>query len=109
LIYAGQAGFNQLRTLSYPGTDIYLFAYACNDRDSLMHLHATWLPEILACRAEHWDDDDEPWIIMVSTKGDSRGDFVTKQDELTEASKIKPCALIETVAKENDRGKSGVS
>ena len=46
---------------------------------------------------------------MVSTKGDSRGDFVTKQDELTEASKIKPCALIETVAKENDRGKSGVS
>ena len=42
---AGQEKFHQLRQLSYPGTDIYLMVYSCDDPRSLESLLNTWLPE----------------------------------------------------------------
>merc|ERR1711907_404545 len=44
---AGQEGFEQLRQLSYPGTDIFLVAYSTNSIISLNNVEHKWLPELM--------------------------------------------------------------
>jgi len=90
---AGQESFEQLRKLSYPGTDIYLVGYSTTSSISLTNVEHKWLPEI---KENH--DGGEPWVIMVGTKCDIR-DGVTTADAEAAAKKINACLLIETSAK----------
>ena len=64
---AGQEGFEQLRVLSYPATDIYLIGYSCASLISLNNIEAKWMKEITKSREENLEEG-EPWIIMVGTK-----------------------------------------
>lgn len=43
---AGQEDYDQLRPLSYPGTDCFLVCFSLVDRVSLDNIKAKWLPEI---------------------------------------------------------------
>merc|ERR1719201_2266663 len=54
---AGQEAFEQLRKLSYPGTDIFLVGYACNERSSLNNIQHKWLLELK-------EVDPDPWFIL---------------------------------------------
>ena len=47
--------------LSYPGTDIYLVSYACNERSSLNNIQHKWMSELKRV-------ENDPWFIMVGTK-----------------------------------------
>jgi len=91
---AGQESFEQLRKLSYPGTDIYLVGYSTTSNISLTNVEHKWLPEIM----ENHSDDSEPWVILVGTKVDIRTDVSTADAEGV-AKKINACLGIETSAK----------
>jgi Ras-related C3 botulinum toxin substrate 1 len=43
---AGQEDFESLRTLCYPGTNIYLCVFAVNDRQSFNNIESKWFPEL---------------------------------------------------------------
>jgi len=91
---AGQESFEQLRKLSYPGTDIYLVGYSTTSNISLTNVEHKWLPEIM----ENHTDSDEPWVILVGTKVDIRTD-VSTADAVAVAKKINACLGVETSAK----------
>lgn len=95
---AGQEAFEQLRKLSYPGTDIFLVGYCCVQRTSLNNIEHKWLTEI---NAE--TNADKQWIIIVGTKCDLRDAVpdgaVSKAEAEAVCQKIDACALIETSAK----------
>jgi len=91
---AGQETFKQLRTLSYPDTDVYLIGYATNSEISLKNIYHKWLPEI---QKNHTGDGD-PWIILVGTKCDIR-DGVTTEDAERMAVNIDASLMLETSAK----------
>jgi len=100
---AGQESFEQLRKLSYPGTDLFLIGYSTTSKTSLNNIEQKWLPEI----KENCPDTDKPWFIMVGTKKDIRSEVsVEAAKEL--AAKIGACALVDTSAKDNDEKLSGV-
>jgi len=100
---AGQESFEQLRKLSYPGTDLFLIGYSTTSKTSLNNIEQKWLPEI----KENCPDTDKPWFIMVGTKKDIRSEVsVEAAKEL--AAKIGACALVDTSAKDNDEKTSGV-
>jgi small GTP-binding protein len=95
---AGQEAFEQLRKLSYPGTDIFLVGYCCVQRTSLNNIEHKWLVEI-----KNESSADEPWLIIVGTKEDLRQNCpdmaVSKAQAEEVCAKINACALIETSAK----------
>jgi len=103
---AGQEGFEQLRTLSYPGTDIYMVGYACNSLISLNNIEHKWMVEINKCRDEA-GETGAPWIIMVGTKSDIRTD-VTLEKAKEVAKAINACTLVDTSAKVDDPEEAGV-
>jgi len=103
---AGQEGFEQLRTLSYPGTDVYLVGYACNTKISLNNVEHKWITEIKKCREEN-GELDEPWIVLVGTKMDIR-DGVTLTLAKETAASINACTMVDTSAKLDDKEASGV-
>lgn len=43
---AGQEGYDRLRPLAYPGTDIFLISYAVDNPASFNNVASVWLPEI---------------------------------------------------------------
>ena len=68
-VTTGQEGFEKLRTLSYPGTDIYIIGFSCASMTSLRNIEHKWIKEINESREELGEDaNGEPWIIMVGTK-----------------------------------------
>merc|ERR1712196_525691 len=79
---AGQESFEQLRKLSYPGTDIYVVGYSTCSSISLTNVEHKWIPEI----KDNMDGQDEPWIILVGTKCDIR-DGVKTEDAVAVAKK----------------------
>jgi small GTP-binding protein len=93
---AGQEAFEQLRKLSYPGTDIYLVGYACNERSSLNNIQHKWLLELK-------EVDPDPWFILVGTKCDLRaadsGKAVPQEDAEKVAKECDACAFVDTSAK----------
>jgi len=97
---AGQEGFEQLRTLSYPQTDIFLVGYSCTSSISLNNVPTKWMEEILTARREQPEDEaaGEPWIIMIGTKQDIR-DGVSLEQAKEKAKEINACTLIDTSAK----------
>jgi small GTP-binding protein len=105
---AGQEGFEQLRTLSYPGTDIYLIGYSTDSLISLNNIEHKWLEEIKHGLVESCVDE-EPWTIMVGTKMDLRTDEVTVEKAKEVAKSINACTLVDTSARMDDLTKSGVT
>jgi Ras-related C3 botulinum toxin substrate 1 len=64
---AGQEGYDRLRPLSYPQTDVFLMCYAINSPVSYKHIETKWKPEI-----QH-HSPETPFLI-IGTKGDLRSD-----------------------------------
>jgi Ras-related C3 botulinum toxin substrate 1 len=66
LMCLGSGDFDELRPLSYPGTDAFLVCYSVIDNESLQAVANKWVPEI----KQHGDSDSP--IILVGTKLDLR-------------------------------------
>jgi small GTP-binding protein len=103
---AGQEGFEQLRTLSYPGTDIYLIGYSTDSLISLNNIEHKWLQEIKQGLLDQ-NENAPPWTIMVGTKMDLRAADVTVEKASEVAKSIDACCLVDTSAKMDDTTKSG--
>jgi len=95
---AGSAEFNELRPLSYPGTDAFIVCYSIIDINSLQCVQAKWVPEI----SQHCPGCP---IILVGTKLDLRskpeahsGGLVSVQDAEKMAKQINAVTLIECSA-----------
>uniref|UniRef100_A0A6B2LHX3 Uncharacterized protein n=1 Tax=Arcella intermedia TaxID=1963864 RepID=A0A6B2LHX3_9EUKA len=63
---AGSSEYNELRPLSFPGTDAFIVCYSITDPESLKSVSTKWVPEI----KEHCPGVP---IILVGTKSDLRG------------------------------------
>jgi len=91
---AGQEAFEQLRKLSYPGTDIFLIGYSCNSALTLNNVAHKWLPELGDA------GNEDPWFILVGTKCDLERNVT--EEEVEEAAKsANACTAIATSAKTN--------
>jgi len=93
---AGSPEFNELRPLSYPGTDAFIICYSIIDPSSLRSIQERWVPEI----SQHCPGVP---IILVGTKFDlrkseSQTDLVPLQDAEKMAKQINAVALIECSA-----------
>jgi len=62
---SGSSDFNELRPLSYPGTDAFIVCFSITDPPSLKNVQEKWFPEIRA----HCPNSP---IILVGTKFDLR-------------------------------------
>ncbi|CAM9108542.1 unnamed protein product, partial [Heterosigma akashiwo] len=62
---AGQEEYDRLRTLSYPGTDVFMFCFSVVKPDSFDNLRDKWLPEI----RQHCP---EAILMLVGCKNDLR-------------------------------------
>jgi len=79
---AGQEGYDRLRPLSYPQTDVFIISFAVNNPTSFAHIDAKWIPEIKHhCRGV-------PYII-VGTKADIRHDAATIKSLEDKGKKMK--------------------
>mmetsp|Transcript_63061 Transcript_63061/g.131077 ORF Transcript_63061/g.131077 Transcript_63061/m.131077 type:complete len:200 (+) Transcript_63061:149-748(+) len=67
---AGQEGYDRLRPLSYPQTDVFLICFSITQPGSFAHIDTKWKPEL----AHH--APDVPFLI-VGTKADLRNDEKT--------------------------------
>ena len=65
---AGQEEFDQLRPLSYPGSDIVLICFSLVDEESLANTRDKWLPEV----QDHLSDVT---IFLVGLKADLRDEM----------------------------------
>ena len=63
---AGQEGFDRLRVLAYPGTDIFLVCFSVDSRTSFSNVEQVWVPEI-----RHNAGKDAK-IVLIATKTDLR-------------------------------------
>jgi small GTP-binding protein len=93
---AGSSEFNELRPLSYPGTDVFIICYSIIDPKSLQSVQDRWVPEI----STHCPGVP---IILVGTKLDLRSKpeqtgLVTIQDAEKMAKQIDAVTLIECSA-----------
>jgi len=100
---AGSSEYNELRPLSYPGTDAFIVCYSIIDPNSLKCVSTKWVPEI----QEHCP---EVPIILVGTKLDLRNkpeahvDGVVSVPDANEmAKKINAVTLIECSALTQER------
>ena len=66
---AGQEDYDQFRTLSYPGTDIFLLCFSIDNRTSFENITNKWHKEV----CDHSSAD----FILVGTKLDLRNDAAT--------------------------------
>lgn len=64
---AGQEGYDRLRLLSYPQTDVVILCFSICSKDSLANIATKWLPEV----KEHCPNKA---IFLVGTKKDKRYD-----------------------------------
>ena len=64
---AGQADYDRLRPLSYPGTDVFLICFSLTSPASYENVRAKWYPEI----SHHLSQAP---VILVGTKLDLRDD-----------------------------------
>jgi len=65
---AGQEEFDQLRTLSYPGSDIVFICFSLVDEESLLNTRDKWLPEVQ-------DNLSDVTIFLVGLKADLRDEM----------------------------------
>ncbi|KAL5105721.1 Ras-related protein ced-10 [Taenia crassiceps] len=62
---AGQQGYERLRQLSYPQTNIFLVCFAVNNTNSFENARDLWIPEV-----RHFCPDAQ--VLLVGTKVDER-------------------------------------
>ena len=43
---AGQEDFDQIRPMSYPGTNVFILCFSVADRDSMKNVTSKWVPEL---------------------------------------------------------------
>lgn len=67
---AGQEGYDRLRPLSYPQTDVFLICFSITQPNSFAHIDSKWKPEL----SHH--APETPFLI-VGTKADLRDDEQT--------------------------------
>jgi len=70
---AGQEGYDRLRPLSYPQTNVFLVCFAVSNKESFKNVKSKWIPEI-----QHHCPDIP--FILVGTKSDLREN--NKKDEM---------------------------
>lgn len=87
---AGQEGYDRLRPLSYPQTDVFLICFSITSPNSFTNIEQKWKPE-LAHHAE-----GVPFLI-VGTKSDLRDDEAQVQ-ALKEKGKYKSFDELQTAA-----------
>ena len=65
-------GYDRLRPLSYPGTNVFMICFAINNRSSFERVTEKWVPEITT----PWLGKQHDWVgkpfILVGTKTDLR-------------------------------------
>jgi len=100
---AGSSEYNELRPLSYPGTDAFIVCYSIIDPNSLKCVSTKWVPEI----QEHCPGVP---IILVGTKLDLRNKpetqpegVVSLKDAEDMTKQIKAVTLIECSALTQER------
>lgn len=75
---AGQEDFAQIRTLIYPGTDVFIMCYSCVFRPSLVNVQKFWVPETIK------EVDPKTPIILVGNKLDlaseQPGEYISPGD-----------------------------
>jgi len=62
---AGQEGYDRLRPLSYPNSDVFIVTFSITNRESLLNVIVKWYPELF-----HYSPDAA--IVLVGTKADVR-------------------------------------
>eukprot|EP01088_Endostelium_zonatum_P001416 TRINITY_DN1171_c0_g1_i1.p1 TRINITY_DN1171_c0_g1~~TRINITY_DN1171_c0_g1_i1.p1 ORF type:complete len:201 (-),score=25.81 TRINITY_DN1171_c0_g1_i1:9-611(-) len=62
---AGSSDYDQLRPLSYPGTDVFIICYSLTDPESFQHVKDKWIPEV-----SHFNPKTP--VVLVATKLDLR-------------------------------------
>jgi len=69
---SGIVKYEQLRPLSYPGTDVFLVMFDINQKASLENVQHKWVPELTAFRKKELFGEDTriPWLVLVATKAD---------------------------------------
>ncbi|CBK24281.2 uncharacterized protein [Blastocystis hominis] len=93
---SGQEGYDQLRPLSYSGTDIFLIAFSCVDRISFENVRK-WYKELTT----YWTDEtrDVP-IILVATKKDLLTDEEIMKKTAVDSKCVVSLDEMEQMAKE---------
>ncbi|KAH7825208.1 Rac3c, Rho family GTPase [Monocercomonoides exilis] len=64
---AGQEEYDAIRTLSYDKTNVFLVAFCCTQRESLLRCKTKWYPEL-----KKYFSGEPPPIVLVGTKCDLR-------------------------------------
>jgi len=99
---AGQESFEQLRKLSYPGTDLYLVGFSHIEKGSLTNIQHKWLPEIS-------ESEPDPWFIVIGCKKDLYdGKKILQEDVETQCKSVNACAFVNTSAKEENPDTCGL-
>lgn len=80
---AGQEGYDRLRPLSYPQTQVFLICFAINSPVSFKHVETKWRPEV-----EH-HCPGVPFIV-VGTKGDIREDSKVLESMEAKGKPLRP-------------------
>lgn len=68
---AGQEGYDSLRSMSYPGTNVVMICFACDNGDSLSNVEEKWIPELE--REFRKINESMPQIILAANKSDLVG------------------------------------
>eukprot|EP01090_Pellita_catalonica_P002282 TRINITY_DN1188_c0_g1_i1.p1 TRINITY_DN1188_c0_g1~~TRINITY_DN1188_c0_g1_i1.p1 ORF type:complete len:190 (-),score=25.35 TRINITY_DN1188_c0_g1_i1:53-622(-) len=99
---AGQEGYQRIRVLSYPKTNVFILCFALNNKTSCDNITEKWLPEL----RHHCPDIP---VILAGTKSDLRRDnhdeSVSKAQGQAMARAIGAVAYIETSAKKRENVK----
>ena len=100
---AGQEELENIRTLSYANTSVFLLCYSVVDKGSFENIEQVWLPEL--AQFVH-----NPTILLVGTKTDlrdnpeslKRGPPLTYEQGVEKAKKIGAIGYVECSAIKND-------
>ena len=102
---AGQSDYANLRTLSFPQTDVFMLCFSLINRKSFENIKSIWLPEIL-----HFDlnsnyilvgfQSDRREEIKSNCSEDSSSDFISTNEGLKLSKEIEAEDYIEISSKE---------
>jgi small GTP-binding protein len=94
---AGQEELDTIRTLCYPGTDLFLVCFSADSPVSLANVQNQWMPEL-----NRHITPDELKVVLIATKIDLRSTTtpsVSKNEGLKVAREIDALKYFETAAK----------
>lgn len=100
---AGQEELENIRTLSYANTDLFMLCFAVNDRPSWENIESKWIKEI----REHTEVGSNPKFMIVGTKTDLRdatpqAEVVSPEEGQSLADKVGALGYSECSALKNE-------